>query len=273
MNTVPVAILMMVLTTILGLFVGLFTNHVNNTCYSNDPKFQRYCPLPWLSPQPVSPEYKITKLPEKPISSDIEKVAGTESPRCLTELERKSERDLLKCLAIDLKNITALHTLRAKPLVQSARIKTERWVVRDQDNKLDAEITYNYLVFLNKPTAIPQTNFHNRRTVTIEMALGMNTDVLRHPLFEGKMITDGLDEFGSDWSNVPLEVMNALLWARTTGHPLFPKNVDGAKAFDISQKAAVPQLTELGLRNIVRDYKNALDDREMSAILADVTRK
>jgi hypothetical protein len=36
---------------------------------------------------------------------------------------------------------------------------------------------------------------------------------------------------------------------------------------DISQQAAVSQLTELGLRNLVQDYKSALDDKKCRLLL------
>jgi hypothetical protein len=192
---------------------------------------------------------------------------------CSTELDKKSELDLLNCLVADPKDTAVLQALQAKPSVQKASAKTLRWAAVNEDKKLDADVTHKYLTFLNKDTAAVQKVYQNKRTVAIEVALGMESGEWTHPLFEGKFITDGLDEFEVDWSSVPLDVMNALLWARTTGHKLFPKNLDGATALDIAQKAAVKPVSDAVWKKIVEDYKMALEEKDPSAIVVDVKKK
>lgn len=192
---------------------------------------------------------------------------------CSTELDKKSELDLLHCLAADTKDTAVLQALQVKPLVQKASAKTLRWAVVNEDKKLNAEVTHKYLTFLNKETATTQKSFQNKRTVPIEVALNMESGEWTHPLFDGKFITDGLDEFEIDWSNVPLEVMNALLWARVSGHKQFYKNLDGATALDIAQKAAAKPLSDVVIKKIVDDYKQAIEEQDPSAMAVDVKKK
>lgn len=209
---------------------------------------------------------KVRKLCSPPESPKV-------SVSCSTELDKKSELDLLNCLVADPQNIAVLQTLQVKPLVQKASAKTLRWAAVNGDKKLDADVTHKYLTFLNKDAATVQKVFQNKRTVAIEVALGTESGEWTHPLFEGKFITDGLDEFEVDWSSVPLDVMNALLWARTIGHKLFPKNLDGATALDIVQKAAVKPVSDAVWKKIVEDYKMALEEKDPSAMAVDVKKK
>lgn len=260
------------LTAIFGLIAALFANHVNNTCYSNNPEVISHCPFPWLSPYSTPPQNNSKKPVEEAPTSDV-KSERTYHSDCSTFLDRKPERDLLQCLASGSENEVILYELRNRALIQKAQKKTECWAVRDQNKKFDPETTFKYLIFLNKDTAFAQKSFQGKRTVTIQTVLGIEPDVLRHPLVDGEFITDNFDRFEVNWSKVPLEAMNALLWARVTGHKLFPKNMDGAKALEISEKASLKEPADLGLKNILRDYKIALEDKEMPAILADVTKK
>lgn len=209
---------------------------------------------------------KVRKLCSPPESPKI-------SVSCSTELDKKSELDLLNCLGADPQNIAVLQTLQGKPLVQKATAKTPKWAVVNEDKKLNAEVTHKYLIFLNKETSATQKSFQNKQTVPIEVALDMESGEWTHPLFDGKFITDGLDEFEIDWSNVPLEVMKALLWARVSGHKQFYKNLDGATAQDIAQKAAAKPLSDGVIKKIVDDYKLAVEEKDPVAMSVDFKKK
>lgn len=217
---------------------------------------------------------KVSKLCEPPPPPPSEPAKTAVS--CSTELDKKTDLDLLNCLVADPKDSAVLEALKAMPLVQKAEVKTARWAVVNADKKLDAETTHKYLTFLNKGSATPQSKYMSRRTTSIEVALGTESDEWNHPLFDGKSITDGLDEFEVDWSGVPLDVMNALLWARLTGHkslPYSPTNPNGASALYIAKVAVVNPLTDPVLMKIVEDFKAALDEKDAFALSVDIKKK
>jgi formylglycine-generating enzyme required for sulfatase activity len=178
---------------------------------------------------------------------------------------KMSEIELLTHLAGNPQDDNALQTLKSKPLIQKAEGKTSRWaVVNPDDKKLDVPTTLKYLTFLSKPNAAKQTEFEKKRTTSIEIALGKsNSGEMAHPLFDGEIITDGLDSQGIDWSDVPPEVMKALLWARKTTHPAFPK--EAIDAWDLHDKAATKPLTNARLKRMVSDYQAKVEEEDPTA--------
>ncbi|GEM_PF-6939889 len=195
------------------------------------------------------------------------------SLECATDLEQRSVGELLQCLAADLKNEAVLRLLRNQAVIKTAELKTERWAVVDKNKQWSPELTLQYLNFLNKGASSPQTKFKDHRTVPIGVALKLESDEWLHPLFEGRIIVSGLDEFEADWSNVPLEVMNALLWSRLVKHKLFPNPTDGGAVLKLAQAAAVKPLADTVLLRLVEDYKAALEEEDSLAKSVNIKKK
>ena len=94
------------------------------------------------------------------------------------------------------------------------------------------------------------------------MTLGPNSlagQVLRHPL-TGEPI-QGTDEAGLDYSQLEAQLRKAVIWARVTNHPLFPKQVRLAE--DGYALCTKPLPTPWDL--ILRDYWTAVERQETSA--------
>lgn len=152
--------------------------------------------------------------------------------------EQMNVQELLAHLVANPGDTEALGALRRKDAVFAAAAKTDEWVipVECEDTKgpvsMDIEATLAYLAYLGKKGASRQRMFRSRRPISIEQVLGITETGMIHPLFEGCVIQDGLDQWGCDWSGVNRTLMRAILWARRTNHTLFPRTIDPIDAHD-----------------------------------------
>ncbi len=188
-----------------------------------------------------------------PVPAIPQKIEVTvpKSPDQMTAVE------LLKQLAGNPQDIEALTLLRTKEPIASASRITDEWAIR-KDGVLSAELTLAYCLYLGKTGARTQRQYKGGRPTTIENAMGIKEKALRHPLIEGDIIQEGMDSYGNDWTNVPRELMKALLWARVTGHQRFPRTFDPTSVFyEISATPLSPRWA-----GILSDYQAAVADEE-----------
>lgn len=143
--------------------------------------------------------------------------------------------------------------------LRTAARKTYKWVVpaSDEGTGIDLDATMRYVLELNKPHTVPQRRVDGRRPVWLGHAMGVNDLPLIHPI-TGKLV-QGRDDNGFDWSQLPLELLEALLWARKTGHSLLP-DLD-SDAFGYSEQLFQSPLPRRW-QNILDDYLDAKERRE-----------
>ena len=142
---------------------------------------------------------------------------------------------------------------------RAAATKT-KYLAKVREGHLDVSGTIQYVLTLSSPYSRVARPSEGEKFQTLESALGVGGQVIIHPL-TGEPI-QGADEAGLDYSQLDPELRKAVIWARQTNHPLFPKQVRLAE--DGYALCTKPLPTPWGL--ILRDYWTAVDRQETSAL-------
>ena len=189
-------------------------------------------------------------------SADTSAPATAATPQQINVQLKQSYREmnvqqLFDALAADPNDDEALSELQSRDQYLKAAAKTENLAVVGKDNDVNVSATLKYWQYLKKPGSTAQTRFQGMRTTTIEKALGRKEKLMLHPFYTGKQIYMGIDDWGNDWSAIDLERMEAVLWARTTGHQMFPKDIDPMDAYEALSETSLTRRYQV----IVEDYR------------------
>ncbi len=147
----------------------------------------------------------------------------TTTVRIERNFSEMSLRQLLEAIVTDPEVYPeAVRYIKRHPELQNATRKTYKWVVpvNEDGTGIDIEATMRYVLELDKPHSVPQRRVERRRPVWLGRAMGVNDLPLIH-IITGRLV-QGPDENGFDWSTRPKELLEAIIWARKTGHTQLP---------------------------------------------------
>ena len=193
-----------------------------------------------------------------------QKTASSATQEVVVKLEKNPEQmsfsELLQAAAkAPDRAVELLPYIKDTREYRAAASKT-KYLAKVRDGHLDVSGTIQYVLTLSRPYSRVVRPTEGEKFQTLESALGVGGRVIIHPL-TGEPI-QGADEAGLDYSQLDAELRKAVIWARETNHPLFPKQVrlaeDGYALF------AKPLPTPWDL--ILRDYWTAVDRQETSAL-------
>ncbi len=159
--------------------------------------------------------------------------------------------------------VELLPYIKDKKEYRAAASKT-KYLAKVRDGHLDVNGTIEYILTLSQPYSRVVRPTADEKFQTLESALGLRSQVIIHPL-TGEPI-QGVDEAGLDYRQLDVELRKAVIWARETNHPLFPKQVRLAE--DGSALFARPMPTPWDL--ILRDYWTALERLDTSALTVQI---
>jgi hypothetical protein len=151
----------------------------------------------------------------------------------------------------------AVRCIRTHRELRPVVSKTHKWVVPVNDTgEIDLEATLRYVTQLSKPHSTVQRIVEGRRPISLDHAMGVNDQPLIHPV-TGRLV-QGPDDNGFDWSSLDRELLEAVIWARKTGHRRLPDLE--SDVFGWSEQLFQDPLPRR-FRDILDDYRNARRER------------
>lgn len=176
----------------------------------------------------------------------------------LTKMKDLTINELLAALKNKPNNDELFDELHRRDQYINAHRKTHRLVVLDATKTLDVDKTLAYWKYLQRGHV--QREFQGGQVTTLEKSLGRVEKLLYHPVVPGETINEGIDRWGKNWGDdrVSTELMEAVYWARTTSHVLFPKNPDPITVY---KELTAKELDERWSQ-ILEDYRAAVQDDE-----------